>query len=123
MFILLPIIDELTFFTPENLQENKALGRIANALFNPWTIIGIKWTPFAPNYSLIANFINKLLRIIFQIAAFALITPTGKGGGGETYSSVIQTVVGLGPNTIDGNPMDKVVKFLKTTAQIVTVMA
>ena len=96
VFIILPVIDELEFFTPENLVENKALGRLANALFRPWTLLGIQSVPFDPiNYSVITNFLNKLMRIMFQIAAFSLITQTGKGGG-ETFADVINTVVGVG---------------------------
>ena len=119
VFIILPVIDELVFFTPENFVENKALSRLGNALFRPWTLLGIQSVPFDPiNYSVIADFLNKILRIMFQIAAFSLITKTK--GGGETYTDVINTVVGVGGG-FDKNPLDNVVNMLKTAAQVVNV--
>ncbi len=128
VFLILPVIDGITFFTPENLQSNKAIARIATALFNPWMILpfkGLYAASFTPNYVLICNFLNWLLRIIFQIAAFSLITATGgKGkGGGDTYYSVIQTLVGKSPaGVLENSPLDAVKKVLKTAATAVNMM-
>ena len=127
VFIIIPVIDTLVFFTPENLQNNLALARIANALYNPLhilgldqllTAIGFKIKVVEPNYYLISAFVNKILRIVFQIAAFTLMSSTnGKGGGGETFYSVIQNIVKPGgEGVLEDSPMDAVKKTLKTMA-------
>lgn len=127
VFIIIPVIDTLVFFTPENLQNNSALARIANALYNPLHILGLdqllsaigfKIRVVEPNYHLISAFINKILRIVFQIAAFSLMSSTsGKGGGGETFYSVIQNLVRPGgEGVLEDSPMDAVKKTLKTMA-------
>lgn len=127
VFIIIPVIDTLVFFTPENLQNNSALARIASALYNPLhilgldqllTAIGFKIRFVEPNYHLISAFINKILRIVFQIAAFSLMSSTnGKGGGGETFYSVIQNLVRPGgEGVLEDSPMDAVKKTLKTMA-------
>lgn len=128
VFIIIPVIDKLEFFTPENLQNNAALARIADALYNPLKILqldkllsamGFKIKTVEPNYYLISAFINKILRIVFQIAAFSLLSSTnGKGGGGsETFYSVIQGIVKPGgEGVLEDSPMDAVKKTLKTMA-------
>lgn len=113
VFIIIPVIDKLEFFTPENFQNNKALGRIGNALYNPWMILSFDKV-FEPNYILIATYVNKILRIIFQLSAFAVIAPVGKKGGGETFYSAIQAIVGTGPGALENSPLDAVKKTLKT---------
>lgn len=115
IFLLLPVIDKIEFFTEENFLTNKALGRIGNALYNPWMIIGVG-KKFEPNYNLIVTYVNKILRIIFQISAFSLVTSVNGKGGGETFASVIQNVVGTGPGALEGSPLDAVKKTLKTMA-------
>jgi hypothetical protein len=127
VFIIIPVIDTLVFFTPENLQSNLALARIASALYNPLHILGLdqllsaigfKIKIVEPNYHLISAFINKILRMVFQIAAFSLMSSTnGKGGGGETFYSVIQGIVKPGgEGVLEDSPMDAVKKTLKTMA-------
>ena len=56
--------------------------------------------------------------MIFQIAAFSLMSSTnGKGGGGETFYSVIQGIVKPGgEGVLEDSPMDAVKKTLKTMA-------
>lgn len=115
VFIIIPVIDKLEIFTEENFQTNKALGRIGNALYNPWMILGFGKV-FEPNYSLIATYVNKILRIIFQLSAFSVIAPVGKKGGDETFYSVIQEIVGTGPGALENSPLDAVKKTLKTMA-------
>ena len=128
VFIIIPVIDKLEFFTPENFQNNLALARIADALYNPLKILqldkllsamGFKIKTVEPNYYLICGFVNKILRIVFQIAAFSLLSSTnGKGGGGsETFYSVIQGIVKPGgEGVLEDSPMDAVKKTLKTMA-------
>ena len=125
VFLILPVIDGLTFFTPEDLQTNKAVGRLATALYNPLTILPLNVKIInQPNFSILSNFINWLLRIIFEIAAFSLVTTSdGKGGGDNgSYYSVIQTVVGVGPGALADSPLDAVKKTLKSAAQGVNVV-
>lgn len=115
VFIIIPVIDNLKFFTAENLQNNKALSRIANALYNPWTILNVGNGVFEPNYANISKYLNKILRILFEIAAFSVIAPTGKGDpSNPTFYDAIQTVVGLGPGALEDSPVDAVKKTLKT---------
>ena len=81
--------------------------------------MGFKIKTVEPNYYLISAFINKILRIVFQIAAFSLLSSTnGKGGGGsETFYSVIQGIVKPGgEGVLEDSPMDAVKKTLKTMA-------
>lgn len=120
VFILIPIIDKIEFFKVENLASNRALGRIANALFNPWTILGFGDNIVAPNYVLVTKFLNKLLQIIFQIAAFSLVTSSD--GKGDSYYTVIQTVVGTGPGALEDSPLDAVKKTLKTATKVINTM-
>lgn len=115
VFIIIPVIDKLEFFTEENFLTNKALGRIGNAIYNPWMILGFG-KAFEPNYSLIASYINKILRIIFQLSAFSVIAPVGKKSDGETFYSVIQAIVGTGLGALENSPLDAVKKTLKTMA-------
>lgn len=124
VFLILPIIDKLEFFTAENFQTNKALGRVGNAIYNPWLIIdlfnvGIK---NQPNFNLIANYVNKILRIIFQISAFSLIASADGKGGSDTFYAVIQSVVGTGPGALEDSPLDNVKKTLKSMANAVNVV-
>lgn len=114
VFIIIPVIDKLVFFTPENLQSNRALGRIANAIYNPWTIINLGGFKFEPNYALISTYINKILRIIFEIAAFSVIAPVDGKDKSETFYSAIQAVIGTGPGALEDSPLDAVKKTLKT---------
>lgn len=116
VFIIIPAIDKITFFTPENLQSNKALARISNALFNPLSLFGVNW--FAPNYNMISKYLNKLIRLIFQISAFAVIAPADGKASEGTFYGVIQTVVGVGKGALDGNPVNAVKKTLKTVTTI-----
>lgn len=120
VFILIPIIDKIEFFKVENLASNRALGRIANALFNPWTILGVGDNIVSPNYVLVTKFLNKLLQIIFQIAAFSLVTSSN--GKGDSYYTVIQTVVGTGPGALEDSPLDAVKKTLKTATKVINTM-
>lgn len=120
VFIIIPVIDKLEFFTAENFINNKALGRIGNALFNPWMLLGID-SVFTPNYALIARYVNKLLRIIFQIAAFSLIVSTD--GKGDTFYTAIRDVVGVGSGVLEDNPMSAVKKTIKNVAQVVNMVA
>lgn len=115
VFIILPVIDEITFFTAQNLQDNRALGRIADALRNPLLLLNIGVSTYQPNYVLSSAYLNKILRIIFQIAAFSLVTSAN--GKGESFNTVIQTVVGTGPDALKDSPMDAVKKTLQTMAQ------
>ena len=115
VFVLIPVIDDITFFTEQNLQENRVLARIADALRNPLLILDIGTSTYEPNYVLSSAYLNKILRIVFQIAAFTLVaSPNGKD---ESFEKVIQTVVGLGPGVLEGSPVDSVKKTLKTMSQ------
>lgn len=115
-FLIMPIIDEITFFTPQNLQENRVLGRIAEALSNPLLLINVGGEIFKPNFTVSCLYLNKLLRIIFQIAAFSLVAaPNGKGD--DNYYGVIKTIIGTGPGALEDNPVDAVKKTLKTMSK------
>ena len=122
VFVIIPVIDELTFFTEQNLQENRALGRIAEALRNPLLIFDVfGLIKSKPNYVLSSLFLNKLLRIMFQIAAFSVIAPAdGKGGG--TFYAAIKDIIGLEPGILEDSPVDAVKKTLKSAAQVVNFM-
>lgn len=123
VFVIIPVIDELTFFTEQNLQESRALGRIADALRNPLLIFDVfGLIKSKPNYVLSSIFLNKLLRIMFQIAAFSVIAPAGGKGGGQTFYSAIKDIIGLGPGILEDSPMDAVKKTLKSAAQVVNMM-
>lgn len=118
VFIIIPVIDKMQIFTAANLQSNKALGRIANALYNPWTILNVGNFYFEPNYLRISEYLNKILRIIFEIAAFSVIVPSGKSDSSNpTFYDAIQTVVGLGPGVLEDSPIDAVKKTLKTVTR------
>lgn len=118
VFIIISVVDKLEFFKTEDFVTNRILGRLGNALYNPWMILGID-AVFTPNYSLICRFVNAILKIIFELAAFALIAPVGGKGKGDTFYSVIQTVVGTGPGPLEDSPIDNVKKLLKTFAKTV----
>lgn len=121
VFIILPVIDTIDFFKAEDLANNKALGRLANILFNPQMVLGFKNVK-PINYSLVCWFINKILQIIFQLCAFSLITSVSGKGGGDTYYSVIQTVVGTGGGALEDSPLDAVKRTLKTATSVVNFM-
>lgn len=124
VFVIIPVIDDITFLKTEYFVENKALGRVANALYNPWLIVDVLniGKVFTPNYNVIASFVNKLLRLIFQIAAFTLVTSTNGKGGDETFNTVIQTIVGTGPGALEDSPLDAVKKTLKSTTKVINSM-
>lgn len=119
VFVIIPVIDQMEFFTPESMVRNKALARVANALYNPWLILGSDIKTNVPNYDLICKYLNKLLRIIFEIAAFSVIVSTDKKSkGGKTFYTVIQEVVGKGAGAFEDSPLDAVKKTLKSTTQV-----
>ncbi len=126
-FIVIPVVDEINFFTPENLQTNKALSRIATAITMPANFLSeiTGGSGVVPNYSLICELVNKILRIIFQIAAFSLIVGSsdGKVKGKENFYSVIQNLVKPGgEGVLDGSPVDDVKKTLKTLSNVAVMM-
>lgn len=119
VFIIIPIIDNIVFFTAENLVSNVALARIANALYNPLTILGVNLRFVEPNYQLISVFLNKILRIIFQLAAFSLVASVGGKGKSQTFYSVIKDIVSPGgEDVLADSPLDAVKKLLKSAANI-----
>lgn len=121
VFVIIPAIDKIEFFKPEDFINNSALGRLGYVLFNPQSAIGLNIGLRDPNYSLISKFINKLMRIIFEIAAFSLIVSVD--GKGETFYSAIRDIVGLGAGVLEDNPLNAVKKTLKSVAEVVTVIA
>lgn len=133
VFIIIPVIDKIEFFTPESFQNNKALARITEALSDPRRLfglnellesIGFNVTLKEPNYRLTCSFANWLLRIIFQIAAFSLITSSsGKGGADGNFFSVIQNIVKPGgEGVLEDSPLDAVKKLMKTMSTAVNMM-
>lgn len=123
VFIIIPVIDTIEFFKVSDFVDNKALGRIGNALVNPWKILNLNNSleTTVTTYSTICWIVNKLLRIIFQIAAFSLVSGVGKGGG-DTFTSVIQTVVGVGPGALEDSPLDAVKKTIKSTTKAINMV-
>ena len=127
VFIIIPVVDEINFFTPENLQSNRALARIATALTMPANILreitgGAK---VVPNYSLICELVNKILRIVFQIAAFSLIVGSDgkKVNGKDNFYSVIQNIVKPGgEGVLEGSPVGEVKKTLKSLSNVASMM-
>lgn len=115
VFIIIPAIDKLEFFTPEDLQSNRALARIANVISGATALVNV-----VPNFSLICNVTNKILRLIFQIAAFSLIT-TGDGKnapGKESFYTVIQNITKSGgEGVLEDSPMDNVGKLVKKVSK------
>lgn len=127
VFIIIPVVDEINFFTPENLQSNRALARIATAITMPANILreitgGAK---VVPNYSLICELVNKILRIVFQIAAFSLIVGGDgkKVNGKDNFYSVIQNIVKPGgEGVLEGSPVGEVKKTLKSLSNVASMM-
>lgn len=123
VFIIIPVIDTIEFFKVSDFVENKALGRIGNALVSPMTLLNVNssFEITTAAYSTICWLVNKLLRIIFQIAAFSLVSAGGKGGG-DTFVSIIQTVVGVGPGALEDSPLDAVKKTIKSTTKVINMV-
>ncbi len=117
VFVVLPALDKIVFFEAEDLINNSALSRIAFALYNPFRILGFNAATVSINYALIVDYLNKILRIIFQIAAFSLLSsPDGKGGKGTFYGVIQDIVKPGGEGVLEGSPMDAVKKTMKTMA-------
>ena len=134
VFVIIPVVDEINFFTPEHFQNSKALERIAVVLTNPGKglvsgILGFgtgKTTLVAPDYDMMSSCVNKILRIIFQIAGFSLIIGSSgkKVAGKENFYSVIQGVVKPGgEGVLDGSPVESVKKTLKSVKNVMEMMA
>ena len=128
VFIVIPVIEEINFLSPENLQNNNALARIATALTVPRQILNIvtgKGGLVAPNYDLICELVNKILRIIFQIAAFSLVVGgDGKNvQGKENFYTVIQNIVKPGgEGVLETSPVKEVKKTLTSLKNTVVMM-
>lgn len=118
VFIIISVLNKIEFFTPEDIAQNAYFARIANALRNPWMLFGGK-SVYAPNYKLTCRFINKLLRIIFEIAAFSLVSSINGKKVEGSFNDVIQAVVGMGPGALEDSPIDAVKKTLKSATKAV----
>ena len=110
------------------MQNNKALARIATALTFPRQILNVitrKGGLVTPNYDLICELVNKILRIIFQIAAFSLVVGgDGKNvQGKENFYTVIQNIVKPGgEGVLETSPVKEVKKTLTSLKNTVVMM-
>lgn len=127
VFIIIPVVDEINFFTPENLQSNKALARIATALTMPQNILNLfaGRPAAAPNFDLICELVNKILRIVFQIAAFSLVVGGDgkKVAGKDNFYMIIQNLAKPGgEGVLENSPVGEVKKTLKSLSNVAMMM-
>lgn len=123
VFVIISALDKIEFFKEQDFVSNIWFARLGNALLNPWLILDVFkiGVIIRPNYSLICWFMNKLMKIIFEIVAFSLVT-SANGKGGDSFYSVIQTVVGTGSGVLEDSPIDAVKKTLKSMTKTVNTM-
>lgn len=127
VFIVIPVVDEINFFTPENLQNNKALARIATAITMPANILSAftGGSTYVPDYNLICELVNKILRIVFQIAAFSLVVGGDgkKVAGKDNFYTVIQNIAKPGgEGVLENSPVGEVKKTLKSLSNVAMMM-
>lgn len=115
VFILIPIIDEIEFFTVTQLQNNLAASRLSKALMTIGRVV--TFGTFELKYSHLCVFLNGMLSIMFQLAAFSVIAPLGKKGHDDTFYGAISNIAG-GEN-LDNNAGNEIIKMVKNAAQVV----